>query len=282
MALPQAEREQAQQRVEETLAQPSSIYIVNINFDGTDMLPKEVEESKSRVVILFGFDPRDEQETPLLTPFPLGKGETNEELSEWMTGILRPDFAKQFSLSEEILRFPTLYDLAPYFSPYMRHEIGYSLLMLAEEEATEAGRPRSLRDALRNTGNIFLMSVGVRWHMNSVDEILLEEQYNQYFEQFWGKAPKKAHRNIEGTDLLLRAMEQRGWAHIKMSQDWPDIADMGHGLEYMMMRTAKKGGLFEVVAVGGGIPPDYGTPIGAGYLALRFSNPKEIDPTSQV
>lgn len=246
-------------------------YIAQVNFDGSAILPPTIEESKSKVILLFGYDTRGDKQPAVLAPFPLGKTDEHEKLNDYITGLLKPEFAKLFERPEEDLRFPSLYDLGPYLSPYMRHETGYAFLMLSEEKGGEAGSPKKLREALRNTGNIFLMSVGVRWHMNSMEEIELTEVYRDYFEQLWGSAPQKVHRDIEGTNLQLKAMEQRGKVDVKMSQDWPDIADMGHGPEYMMMRTAKKGGTFEIVAVGGGIPPNYGTPIGASYLALRFS-----------
>ena len=246
-------------------------YITQVNFRADAVLPPGTDQSDTHLVILFGFDTRDEKEPVVITPFPLGKTDIHEQLNDDVTNLLRPELAKLLDSPEDNLRFPSLYDLGQYLSPYMRHEIGYSLLMLGEKQESDAGSPKRLREALRNTGNIFLMSTGVRWHMNSMDEIKLEQTYHYYFEQMWDSAPNTPHESIRGTDLWLKTMEQRGRTEIKMTQDWPDIADLGHGLEYMMMRTAKKGGSFEMVAVGGGIPPNYGTPIGASYMALRIA-----------
>jgi hypothetical protein len=55
-----------------------------------------------------------------------------------------------------------------------------------------------------------------------------------------------------------------------MVQDWDDISEVGHALTYILQRVgSKKDGVAEVVAVGGEVPPNYGTPIGTTWFGLK-------------
>lgn len=246
-------------------------YFVQVNFPGSAVITKNMEGHDYRVVLLFGYDIREEQDLPILTPFPLGETESHQEINNFITQLLKPELAEINKVDKKDLRFPSLYEMGPYLDPYMRHEIGYSMLSLSQEKGGASGSPKKLRAALRNMGNIFLMSTGVHWHINSDEDLYLEAIYDEYFEPMWGSAPTEPKdQRVKDMDLWLRAMKNRGASNIRMTQDWPDIADLGHGLPYMMKTTAERGGKFEIVAVGGGIPEDYGTPIGASYMALHI------------
>lgn len=250
------------------------LYVVNVNFDATAILPDSRLESDSKIILLFGYDPQEmDGVKPIITPFPMGKTPGHERLNNWLTDVLRPEYARSLQTEEERLRFPSFHEMAPYLNPYMRHEMGYSLLILAEEEPTEAGRPEGFERALRNMGNIFLMSTGVYWNIEPEEQQTLTEIYSRHFEQVWGPAPSEVKdQRVKAADIWLRVMKDT--VEVKYHQDWPDIADLGHGLEYMMLRVAKRGGKdsFQILATGGGIPPNYGTPIGASYDLIRISS----------
>jgi len=246
-----------------------TLYVIDVNFDWSVLKPHANPDYKA--VVLFGVDPQEQRNPALLTSFPLFKKDPDHaNTNTLITNMLRPEYQEKFGIKKE-LRFPTFEKIAPALSPHIRHEIGYSLLMLAMNPDHEgAEKPTRLKEALRNSGNLFLMSAGVRWHMNPPEQNSLERIYREEMQPLWGRAPTEAHSSVRGTDMQLRAMKQSDGATILMSQDWRDIADMGHGLEYMMLINKLNGGLNQIVGVGSGIPKTYGTPIGAGYLEMRI------------
>lgn len=63
-------------------------FIVEADFDASAILPEKSDESKSRVLLLFGFHEQDQDQPPMLMPFPLLKGEGEEKaekMNEWLT-----------------------------------------------------------------------------------------------------------------------------------------------------------------------------------------------------
>lgn len=252
-----------------TEAAQSPIYIAEIDFNSDTLVPGDSTKS----VVLFGFDPRNPGDPPILAPFPLRSTTVSAEqllgMNQWLTATVAPEYARRFGVNEEELRFPSLFDIGPTLSPYLRHEIGYSFLLLSESPDENVHTSSPFREALRNTGNIFLLSVGVGWHVNSGERQGLEEVYQQYFEQLFGTTPKDPHPDIAATNIQLQALKHA--LEVDMTQDWPHIAGLGHGLEFMIHLVYKRGGKFNIVGVGNGIPENYGTPIGVSYLSIEVT-----------
>lgn len=247
-------------------------FVVEADFDGNAILPKKSDESKSKVLLLFGFHEKDQGELPMLMPFPL-KEEDNDaaKLNGWLTEKLKPVYAEQFNIDENVLRFPLLRDLGPILSPYMRQEIGYALMSLALETDTNQLFPPSerMQKALLNTGNMFLLSVGVRWQVAPRQLAELTEAYNRYFAQTLGPIPEKVDKDIEAVDALLRVFKDKIEVKAALG-DMTELFDLGQGGTYMLHQIALRGGRVEIVH-GPRVPVDYGTPVGASFMGLKIS-----------
>ncbi|MDZ4228771.1 MAG: hypothetical protein U1C50_00780 [Patescibacteria group bacterium] len=82
------------------------------------------------------------------------------KVNQQLTELLPPEFAKINGVSADALRFPVLKNSAEFLNPWLRHEMGYVLLLEAKLRAKER-TPRQFKQAMTNTGNLLLRSVGV-------------------------------------------------------------------------------------------------------------------------
>ncbi len=205
-----------------------SLFLIGARFDGSKIPPGE-EESGLSLVTAFAFDLRDGNEIPLLRGLPLRQTEdlptADNLLAQIQQGInvveeqpylpvaimthregdvLEKNFAQAFGVDRENLRVTRVADL----SPHLRHELGYHLLTLADNRRKIM--PEKLRQALRNTGNTLLMSVGVDRWIDPSEKTALIEAYNKRCAQELGelqfkgrKRRLKPHPDIEALNAYL-------------------------------------------------------------------------------
>ncbi len=232
-------------------------------------------------MILFGYDDRDVRQPRLLDPFPLASSTMSQAeaagLNEWVAAKLKPEMLWTHEIEQvgeawrfHSLTYPALRDIAHYLSPYLRHEIGYALRILSNDYGgkREVTASDQLREALQNTADMFLLSVGVDWHIRDAYKPHIKRAYDIHFSSILGPRPRQPHRDIRGLDGVLRALNNA--QSIKMTNDWEDIANMGHGLEYMMQKTGQRGGEVEIVAMPDPLPPNVGTPVRASFFGMRI------------
>lgn len=227
----------------------------------------EIGRGPNDAVMLFGYHEDDQGNPPLLAPFPLrGTTVSATEEDQWLTEQLKPVYAERLNVDPETLRFPALRDFGKYISPYMRHEIGYGLMNLAEEESALPPSDR-MKAALLNTGNMFLLSLGIQWQIDPKAIQELRDAYAGHFAEMLGPIPQQIPADVSYMNDAL--FQMRDAVSIRAAVgEMTEIFDLGHGFTYTAKQVAKRGGTTEIVH-GPRVHPYAGPPVGASYLGIR-------------
>src|SRR5690606_9329361 len=89
---------------------------------------------------------------------------TTDKVEQKLAEVIRQGFSEQLGIPAKDLQFKTLENFLLNLNDSLRHEIGYALMVLAND--TEAsGGSTEFREALWNTGHMFLLSLGIKWHL---------------------------------------------------------------------------------------------------------------------
>lgn len=251
------------QETQERLNGPS-LFLVGISFNAKDFLADQIEEEIPLLVIPFVYDLRDESEFPLLKTLPLQKPELESLVELGKDALdkvpylplvaledankLEPLIAEQFNVTTEELKFASSSEDIPL---YLRHEMGYHLLRLAEENGS-IDTPERLRDAMSNTGNMFLLSVGVNQWIPRATRRAFKNAYNESFASTLGKLPLFGRPAAYKTGMIEFIDRQIGFLmeakeNVQMATSSYDLAELGEGGLYAFTKLAQKGVYVEIV-----------------------------------
>lgn len=210
---------------------------------------------------------------PLLVPFPMIDGigkRRSAKVNQQLTELLPPEFAKINGVSADILRFPLLRDSAELLTAGLRHEMGYVLLLEAKLRAKEP-TPAKFKQAVANTGKLFLRSAGVDWWSREKEKPLIEAAYNEQFRAYWGDLPSLFDPNhfnpklLSEFDMVLMKLNVMKDAEtILATLDYEEMAGLGHGFTYIAKHVARKTEL----VFGPRWASTRSTPVGASWLKM--------------
>ena len=231
------------------------------------------EATAMQVVSLFGWtEGNSDKGMPLLVPFPMIEGigkRKSAMVNQQLTELLPAEFAKINGVSVDILRFPLLQDSAELLTARLRHEMGYALLLEAKSKSKEPA-PAKFRQAVTNTGNLLLRSVGVDWWSREKDKPAIEAAYNEQFRSLWGDLPPLFDPELSGGidtefEMVLRQLDlMRRARTIQATADFEEIAELGHGFTYIAKHVAEKTEL----VFGSRWASTRSTPVGASWVKL--------------
>lgn len=233
------------------------------------------EWTTTQAVYLFGWtEGTDYKGMPLLDPFPIIKGigkRNAAKFNQLLTELLPAEFAKINGVSVDGLRFPLLQKSAELVTPRLRHEMGYALLLEAKNRAQQR-TPQKFRQAMTNTGNLFLRSVGVDWWSKKKDKAAIEVAYNEQFRGLWGDLPPLFDPQRSGGihtefEMVLRQLDLMRQARtIQATADFEEIAELGHGFTYIVKHVAAKTEL----VFGPRWASTRSTPVGASWVKMEI------------
>lgn len=267
----------------EVLPSTVDLYVVgvNVNFNQFGQLntfdfgqpDSPQEKTTMQAIYLFGWsEGANYKRMPLLKPFPMYTGigkRKAAKITQLMTELLPAKFAQINGVETEALGFPLLKDSGEFLNPSLRHEMGYALLLEAKLRAKER-TPRKFKQAMTNTGNLLLRSVGVDWWSKKRDKPVIEDAYNEMFRDLWGDLPPLFNpesfggMHTEFTMVLRQLGLMRQAVTINSNFDFEEIAELGHGFTYIAKHVARKTEL----VFGPRWASTRSTPVGASWLKM--------------
>lgn len=179
---------------------------------------------------------------------------------------MRPHYAQLFEVEGAQFSFPSFYDLGRVLSPYIRQEIGYGLMSLSLEAEGQLPPSERMQQALHNTGNMFLLSLGINWQTDPAQLQTLVDAYNTYFAETLGQIPEGVNQAVKVTDDILRRFRDVVEVRAALGE-MTELFDLGHGVTYMFRQAHRQGANIEIVH-GPRVPVDYGTPVRTSYMGL--------------
>ena len=256
----------------------SSLFVVGVGLDARVAIPLTDQENLPSLVAItpFVFVPPENGEQPTLLPLPIrGTGlaeEKVEEINQVYDPLLREQFVAAFRVEEESLGFNHVEDGA--VEARVRHEIGYHLLKESEKDDPEI--PNSVREAFRNTGMMFLLSVGIDRLLSREEKPSMFSLYKERFEHSLGplrfqtlRGTLKRDKGVEFVDEQLKFMGQTKYSYREV-EGLHDIRDLGEGYVYVLSQLVKRGVTVEVITETEDLYPNeqFGSPFKTAVLAL--------------
>ncbi|MFH1601932.1 MAG: hypothetical protein ABIB61_03185 [Candidatus Shapirobacteria bacterium] len=260
--------------VSKEISSPASVFLVGLAFD-TRELPDLKGLTKSVTVFPFAFLPSENGQRPFLTPLPFRDtgltGNEMVEINEQVGKALSEQLVDALSVEEENLVFTHLEDGE--IPPLIRHEMGYRLLN--ESEKDNPRMPDCLRNALRNTGMMLLLSVGIDRWLSRVERPSMIEAYRERFEPFFGKlrfkligGKLKRDRAIEYPDFYLEFLAKAN-STVKQVDEAHDIIALGEGYIFTVGQLVKKGVTIDVITEDPNLYPEFpGYPLKSVIFSL--------------
>lgn len=270
------ERSKEDSSSEEIVNSPS-LYLVGLALDGRATISLEEQKDLPSLVAIapFAFLSQEEGKLSFLIPFPLRETGLSEDerkqVNEKFDVLLKEQFSVAYGVEQESLGFKCLEDGD--FPPMVRHEMGYHLLNRSEDESLEI--PDSLKKAFRNTGLLFLLSVGVDRWLNKEERPPMYREYKERFEPFFGplkfkvlRGDLKRNKGVEFTDVQLEFLS-KAKVSVKQVEGIHDIIELGEGYIYTAKQLTKKGVTFELITESADLYPNLpGYPFKTSVLSL--------------
>lgn len=232
----------------------SPVFLIGLALDARAFSLKHQESLANLVSVTpFAFFPPEGEQPSFLTPLPLRETSLPEDeitqINEQLGELLKKQFVDTLRVKEGKLGFSHLEDGE--ISPWIRHEMGYHLLNKSEENDPKI--PDTLRDAFRNTGMMFLLSVGIDRWLSEEERFSMFEAYRERFEPLLGKLRfkfigrgLKRHREVEFVDTQLEFMA-RAQHSLKQVDAIHDIIELGEGYIFTASQLAKRGVIVELI-----------------------------------
>ena len=292
-----AELKDQKQNVPENPDGGNPLHIVNVDFGKGYGIPYGENEVKVKFVpsrgaeeavsILSSFREGPDA-LPVLLPIK-DMSAVEELISAAEEGDPKKILARELGIENDTIRFASLHQAAPILPIYMRHEIGYSLLFYATKQSNAHLLSIPLAEAIWNTGHMFLLSAGVKWHLSGDAMADARRLYKKQFKEILGAIPRKSlseaktsdelSTSLAATDIYLQQLNMPKDMEAYITEGWDDIEDLGIGFPYMLQQMAKQSAGARVNLITGPYRPEYYDnqhPIGVSSITIYSNSPDRI------
>lgn len=233
----------------------SPIFLIGLALDARRSFSLKDQKglANSVTVVPFAFFPPEGNSPSFLTPLPLRGTSLPEDeitqINEQLGELLKKQFVGALRVEEGKLGFSHLEDGE--IPPWIRHEMGYHLLN--ESEKNDPKIPDTLSNAFRNTGMMFLLSVGIDRWLSKEERFSMFEAYRERFEPLLGKlrfnfisGKLKKSKEVKFADMQLELMA-RAQRSVKQVDGIHDIIELGEGYIFTTRQLTKRGVTVELI-----------------------------------